>query len=71
MKNKEYSFDNKEHIVSGMLLYAKTDEVVQPDNTFRIHDNEITVKNLDLNQDFSKISESLNSIVKKYFDVNY
>lgn len=71
VKNKEYSFDNKEHIVSGMLLYAKTDEVVQPDNTFRIHDNEIKVKNLDLNQDFSKISESLNSIVKKYFDVNY
>ena len=71
VKNKECSFDNREHIVSGMLLYAKTDEVVQPDNTFRIHDNEITVKNLDLNQDFSKISESLNSIVKKYFDVNY
>ena len=46
--------------VSGMLLYARTDEEVQPDNEYMMSGNKISVKTLDLNLDFSEISAQLN-----------
>lgn len=33
-----------------MILYAKTEEEIQPDNRFMIHGNRISVKTLDLNR---------------------
>ena len=48
--------------VSGMLLYARTDEAVQPDNTYMMSGNRISVKTLNLNCDFSEIAGQLNSI---------
>lgn len=55
--------------VSGMLLYAKTDEDVLNDIEYIIGGNKISIKHLDLNQDFQKIKNTLNQIVKDYFDV--
>lgn len=48
--------------VSGMLLYAATDDAVQPDDDYRISGNRISVKTLDLNCDFSVIAAKLDAI---------
>lgn len=48
--------------VSGMLLYAATDEVIQPNHTYMMSGNRISVRTLDLNRDFSEIAKQLNSI---------
>lgn len=48
--------------VSGMLLYARTDEEVLPDNTYKMSGNTISVKTLDLNQDFELIKGQLDEI---------
>lgn len=51
--------------VSGILLYAKTDETVLPDEKpFKIGRNNFSVKTLDLNTEFSEISNRLNEIIK-------
>lgn len=51
--------------VSGILLYAKTDETVLPDEKpFKIGGNTFSVKTLDLNTEFSEISNRLNEIIK-------
>lgn len=52
-----------------MLLYAKTDESVIPDNRYRMSGNEIAVRTLDLNCDFSEIVAQLNRIVAEYFEL--
>lgn len=49
--------------VSGLLLYAKTDEEVLPDNHYKMGGNEISVCTLDLDCDFSEICEQLDDIV--------
>jgi 5-methylcytosine-specific restriction enzyme subunit McrC len=54
--------------VSGMLLYAKTDEAIVPDSEYQMSGNLISVRTLNLNCDFSQIAEQLNSIAKRYFD---
>ena len=48
--------------VSGLLLYAKTDELILPNNQYKIGGNPIAVKTLDLDCDFSKIREQLDHI---------
>ncbi|MDO4275781.1 MAG: 5-methylcytosine-specific restriction endonuclease system specificity protein McrC [Eubacteriales bacterium] len=53
--------------VSGMLLYAKTQETITPDCEFRISGNRISVKTLDLNQDFKLIARQLDEIAKHQF----
>lgn len=63
VKNKQ--LEDKEKTVSGMLLYARTDEAIQPDNTFKMSGNKIYVKTLDLNNEFSLIKEQLLDIVNK------
>ncbi len=67
VKNRDYDFGDEEHKVSGMLLYAKTEEEIQPDNVYQMHGNQITVRTLDLNLPFEKIAEQLNAIVKSHF----
>ena len=58
--------------VSGMLLYAKTDEEIFPDSgavkSFISTGNSIGVGTLDLNNDFPLIERQLKSIAEKYFD---
>lgn len=67
VKNKEYELKNGPHEVSGMLLYAGTDEEIQPDQKYRMSGNRISVKTLDLNQDFGGIRAQLDGIVWEYF----
>lgn len=54
-----------DEIVSGMLLYAHTDDGVQPDNDYQMSGNQISVKTLDLNCDFSFISAQLDAIAER------
>ncbi|MFI3293911.1 MAG: 5-methylcytosine-specific restriction endonuclease system specificity protein McrC [Rikenellaceae bacterium] len=61
VKNKDR--DNTGH-VSGMLLYAKTDEEVTPDAEFNMGGNRISVKSLELNRDFLEIEEQLNGLIE-------
>ena len=51
--------------VSGMLLYARTQEEIAPDLDVTIGKNRIMVKTLDLNCDFSAIREQLNHIASE------
>ena len=53
--------------VSGMLLYAMTDEEVTPDDSFSISGNDYSVKTLDLNQEFKNIASQLDSIISQTF----
>lgn len=68
VKNKEAELTMKPHEVAGMLLYAKTDEEILPDYTYRMSGNKISVKTLDLNCDFHQIATQLNSIATEYFN---
>ena len=69
VKNRDYQFGKEEHNVSGLLLYAKTDEEIQPDYVYKMHGNMIAVKTLDLNKQFGEISSQLNDIVKLHFEL--
>ncbi len=55
--------------VSGVLLYAKTDEEITPDCDYLMSGNRISVKTLDLNTDFSKIAIQLDELACSYFSV--
>jgi 5-methylcytosine-specific restriction enzyme subunit McrC len=52
--------------VSGVLLYAKTDEEIAPDNTFMMSGNRISVKTLDLNAKFTNIEGQLETIIDQW-----
>lgn len=70
VKNKEAELADKPHEVSGMLLYAKTDEDIYPENEYRMNGNRIEVRTLNLDNDFPMIKDQLDGIVQKYFGVN-
>lgn len=53
--------------VSGMLLYAKTEEDITPDCSFVMGGNRISVKTLDLNKEFALIAAQLDKIAEDYF----
>ena len=53
--------------ISGMLLYAKTEESITPDAEFTIGGNHFSVKTLDLNRASESISEQLDAIVAYHF----
>ena len=70
MKNQERLAEGKEPIsynVSGILLYAMTDEEIHPNQDYKMSGNQISVKSLDLNCDFSEIRRQLDAIVERYF----
>ncbi len=52
--------------VSGMLLYARTDEELRPDYAYMFSGNRISAKTLDLNRDFSEIAAQLNAIADAF-----
>lgn len=68
VKNKEYELREEQHEVAGMLLYAKTEEEIQPDQKYKMSGNRISVRTLDLNLDFSEIRKQLDGIVEEYFE---
>ena len=51
--------------ISGMLLYARTDDAIQPDNDYQMSGNQISVKTLDLNCEFAVIAAQLNAIAER------
>lgn len=67
VKNKQIEVQGKDIEVSGMLLYVKTSQSIQPDSDYVMSGNKISVKTLDLNQDFSLIKEQLDAFVYDYF----
>ena len=64
VKNKQAALERagKSVEVSGMLLYAATDEEVQPDVTYRMSGNQIGVRTLDLDRPFEEIRAQLDGI---------
>ncbi len=70
VKNKEAELTGTEHErVVGMLLYAKTDAEVYPQNKYRMSGNDIEVRTLDLSGDFVAIREQLNLIAETYLKI--
>ena len=51
--------------VSGMLLYARTQEAIVPDLDAHFGNNRIMVRTLDLNHAFSEIQQQLDTIAKQ------
>ena len=68
VKNKEVELADKPHVVSGMLLYAKTNETLLPNQTYHMSGNKISVKTLNLDCDFEKIAEQLDALVEEFLD---
>ena len=64
VKNKQAVLEREGESVevSGMLLYAATDEEVQPDVTYRMSGNQIGVRTLDLDRPFEEIRAQLDGI---------
>lgn len=50
-----------------MLLYAMTDGDEQPDGSYSMSGNRISVGTLDLNRDFKEIADALDSIAEEHF----
>ncbi len=61
VKNKDVRHDGS---VSGILLYAKTDEEEALDQNYSMSGNKISVKSLDLGQEFAGIKETLDKIAE-------
>ena len=53
--------------VSGLLIYAKTDEEIVPYSQYKMGKNAIGATTLDLNMDFRNIKMQLDEIAYKYF----
>ena len=67
VKNKEEALKAEPHEVSGMLLYAKTDEEITLDLKYKMSGNRISVRTLDLNLEFAEIARRLDEIAAEYF----
>ena len=67
VKNKEEELAETDHKVSGMLLYARTDEEISPDGVYQMSGNQISVKTLDLDCDFAEIRKQLDAIADSHF----
>lgn len=67
VKNKQDGEEGKGKTVSGMLLYARTDEEIQPHNDYLMSGNRISVRTLDLSGGFESIENQLGSIVRDVF----
>ncbi|MBO5962469.1 MAG: 5-methylcytosine-specific restriction endonuclease system specificity protein McrC [Alistipes sp.] len=52
--------------VSGLLLYAKTDEDVTPNNEYKLNGNSFKVMTLDLNLPFEAIAKQLDDIITEW-----
>ena len=50
-----------------MLLYARTTSEIQPDSAYIMSGNKISVKTLDLKQEFTVIREQLDGILTIFF----
>lgn len=67
VKNYEALLPNKARKVSGMLLYAQTNDDIRPDASYSMSGSRISVRTLDLNRDFSEIAKTLDGIAEEHF----
>lgn len=63
VKNADYRSQGN---VSGILMYAQTNEIDVPVGDIIIGGNRLGIKVLDLNTEFSKIREQLDNLIKEY-----
>ncbi|RSX52963.1 5-methylcytosine restriction system specificity protein McrC [Bifidobacterium samirii] len=66
VKNTEAFLRGTGRTVSGMLLYAKTDENDLPDDEYRMDGNLICVRTLDLDREFERVTADLRDISYRY-----
>ncbi len=64
VKNMQLKDDCLNKRVSGMLLYAGTKDKFQPNNYYSLSGNNVRIKTLWLDCDFSEIKAQLNEIAK-------
>lgn len=64
--NKAAEFPEGAREVSGMLLYAATDEAVQPDVKVKIKGCVMAARTLDLNREFAHIAAQLDGIAEEF-----
>ena len=69
VKNKEAELNNESAEVSGMLLYAQTDDEEPLNKQYKMSGNKVSVKTLDLNRPFKEIRDQLDGIVLDHFDL--
>ena len=50
-----------------MLLYARTRQKLQPDVTYKMSGNAITVTTLDMGGEFSQIAARLDAVAEGFF----
>lgn len=67
VKNKDVTNSGQ---VSGLLLYAKTDEEVTPNQSYQMSGNQIGVQTLDLNAEFSIIENRLETLLTDWLNEN-
>ena len=67
VKNKQLEMQGNDVEIKGMLLYARTTSEIQPDSDYVMSGNNISVKTLDLNQEFNLIKNQLDNIIEVYF----
>lgn len=70
VKNKVASIDNPNAKVSGLILYAKTKDELQPSGDFVMGGNRIGVSNLNLDCNFDEIRAQLDSIIRDFLCVD-
>lgn len=63
---KNYAATQNSETVSGMLLYAKTDEETIPKAEVSIGGNRFIIRTLDMNQNFTMIKKQLDEIGEKW-----
>ena len=68
VKNKEAELADQPHEVSGMLLYARTDENILPDHDYSMSGNKISVRSLDQDREFKDIATDLDGIAKGFVE---
>lgn len=72
VKNKDYEIKNnnaKQKEVLGLLLYAETKDEVKVNSKYKICENIISIRSLNLNLDFKDIRTKLNNIANEFLGI--
>jgi len=67
VKNMQESLPADAPPVSGMLMYARTDEAVLPDGDYLMSGNPISIRSLDLSREFEDVRQQLDAVAEEWF----
>lgn len=70
VKNRQYELHDDTSRVAGLILYAKTEEEIQPKGDYQMHGNQISVRTLDLNKPFENVANQLDEIIRENFSLS-